>query len=141
MRRTFSTSVSNAGVNIWLLLSRMAIGAIMLTHGIPKLQNLLAGKLQFGNPIGIGEVPSLILAIFAEFLCSVLLIVGLATRFASICLLINMAVVVFFALSNQPFAKKELAILYLLFYLGFCILGGGKYSIDSLISRKSRRRY
>lgn len=141
MRRTFSTKVSNTGVNIWLLISRLAIGAIMLTHGYPKLQNVLAGKLQFANPIGIGETPSLILSVFAEFVCSVLLILGLATRFASIALIINMVVAAFFALADQPFAKKELPILYLVLYIGFSILGGGKYSVDALISGKSRSRY
>src|SRR4051812_7560009 len=112
MKRTFSTRVSNSGVNAWLLISRLAIGSFMLTHGIPKLQNIIAGNLQFGDPIGIGTTPSLVLAVFAEAICSALLILGLATRLASVCLIINMLVAAFFALAAQPFAKKELALLY-----------------------------
>lgn len=140
MKRTFSTNVNNNAVNLWLLISRVAIGLLMLTHGIPKLQMLMSGNIQFGNPIGIGTTLSLVLSVFAEFICSVLLILGLATRLAAVSLIINMLVAVFIALSTQPFGKKELGIMYLLFYFGFLILGAGKYSIDHFIAGKSKRR-
>lgn len=141
MRRTFSTTVNNTGVNIWLLISRIAIGAFMLTHGIPKLQKLMTGNVQFADPFGLGPTASMALTVFAEAFCSILLILGLATRFASIPLIINMLVAVIVAHGSQPFAKKELALLYLVFYIGFLILGGGRYSIDALISGKNRSRY
>ena len=113
----------------------------MLTHGIPKLQSLIAGNVQFADPFGLGPTTSMALTVFAEVLCSVLLILGLATRFATIPLIINMCVAVFVAHAGQPFGKKELALLFLVLYLGFCLLGGGRYSLDSLISRRSRSRY
>lgn len=141
MRRTFSTAINNNGVNIWLLIARLAIGALMLTHGIPKLQSLLSGNVQFADPFGVGPTSTLALTVFAEVFCSILLILGLATRLASVPLIINMLVAIFYALASQPLAKKELAIFYLIFYLGFLILGGGKYSLDSLIAPKSRSRY
>ncbi len=113
----------------------------MLTHGIPKLQSLMAGHLKFANPFGIGATPSLILAVFAVFVCSVLLILGLAVRLAAIPLIINMLVAIYYAHGGQPFAKKELALIYLVFYFGLLILGAGRYSVDHLIaSGKSRRR-
>jgi putative oxidoreductase len=141
MKRMFSTNVNSNGVNFWLLISRIAIGLFMLTHGIPKLQMLMAGNIKFADPIGIGAAPSLILCVFAEFFCSVLLILGLAARLASIPLIINMLVVLFYAMAKQPFGKKELAAIYLLIYFGFFILGAGKYSVDHLISGgKSKRR-
>ncbi len=140
MKRTFSTNVNNNAVNLWLLISRVAIGLLMLTHGIPKLQMLMSGNIQFANPFGIGTTLSLVLCVFAEVICSVLLILGLATRLAAVPLIINMLVAVFIALSTQPFGKKELGIMYLLFYFGFLILGAGKYSIDHFIAGKSKRR-
>lgn len=141
MKRTFSTNVNSNAVNFWLLIFRVAIGLFMLTHGIPKLQMLMAGNIKFADPIGIGTTPSLILSTFAEFVCSVLLILGLATRLASIPLIINMLVAIFYALAKQPFQKKEVAIIYLLIFFGFLILGAGKYSIDHLIGGgKSKRR-
>jgi putative oxidoreductase len=141
MRRTFSTTVNSNGVNAWLLISRVAIGAFMLTHGIPKFQALMAGNVQFADPFGLGPIASMALTVFAEALCSILLILGLATRFASIPLIINMTVAAVVAHGSQPFAKKELALMYLVFYIGFLILGGGKYSLDALISGKNRSRY
>jgi len=113
----------------------------MLTHGIPKLQNVLAGNMKFADPIGIGSTPSLLLVIFAEVICSILLMLGLATRFASIALIVNMSVAAFVAHSNDPFGKKELPLLFLVFFLGFLVLGAGKYSIDHLIGGKSKSRY
>lgn len=141
MRRAFSTVINNNGVNTWLLLARIAVGAFLLTHGIPKLQNLMAGNIKFGDPLGIGATPSLILVVFAEVICSVLLILGLATRFASIVLIINMGVAAFVAHAGQPFGKKELALLYLVFFVGFFILGGGRYAMDSLLNRKGKNKY
>ncbi|MCW3082175.1 DoxX family protein [Segetibacter sp.] len=141
MRRTFSTAVNNNGVNIWLLIARLVVGALMLTHGIPKLQNLVSGNVQFADPFGIGATASLALTVFAEAFCSILLILGLATRLASVPLIINMLVAIFYAHATQPLAKKELAIVYLIFFVGFLILGGGKYSVDSLIFGKNRSRY
>jgi putative oxidoreductase len=141
MRRSFSTAVNSNAVNVWLLIARLAVGALMLTHGIPKLQSLISGNVQFADPFGIGTTPTLALTVFAEAFCSILLILGLATRLASVPLIINMLVAIFYALASQPLAKKELAIFYLIFYIGFLILGGGKYSLDSLIARKNRSRY
>ncbi len=141
MKRIFSTAINNNAVNVWLLAARIAIGAFIFTHGLPKAQNLLTGNIQFADPIGIGSTPSFILVIFAEAVCSILLMLGLATRFASIVLIISMSVAAFVALADQPFAKKELSLLYLVFLIGFFLVGGGKYSLDSLIGRKGRSRY
>lgn len=140
MKRTFSTNVNNNAVNLWLLISRVAIGLLMLRHGIPKLQMLMSGNIQFADPFGIGTTASLVLCVFAEVVCSVLLILGLATRLAAVPLILNMLVAVFVALSTQPFEKKELGIMYLLFYFGFLILGAGSYSIDHFIAGKNKRR-
>lgn len=140
MKRTFSTNVNSNAVDVWLLISRVAIGLIMLTHGLPKLQTLLSGKMEFADPVGIGVGPSLVLAVFAEFVCSILLILGLATRLAVVPLMITMLVAVFFVHGADPFGKKELPVIYLLFYVGFLILGAGKYSVDHFIAGKGKRR-
>ncbi|MEJ7679236.1 MAG: DoxX family protein [Segetibacter sp.] len=84
MKRIFSTNVNSNSVNFWLFISRVAIGLFMLTHGIPKLQMLMSGNIKFADPFGIGATPSLILSFFAELVCSVLLILGLAVRLAAI---------------------------------------------------------
>jgi len=140
MKRIFSTNINGGAVNFWLFVLRVAIGVFMLTHGIPKFQKLMSGHIKFADPFGIGATPSLILAVFAEFACSILLILGLATRLAAIPLIITMLVVVFSVNAADPFAKKELPSIYFLIFFGFLLLGAGKYSIDHLIGGKGKRR-
>ena len=140
MKRIFSAQVNTGALHFWLFVLRVAIGIFMLTHGIPKLQKLMAGNVKFADPFGIGATPSLLLAVFAEFVCSVLLILGLATRLAVIPLIVTMLVVILHVHTADPFGKKELPLMYLLAFLGFFILGAGKYSVDYLIGGKSKRR-
>lgn len=124
--------------DIGLLLLRLGFGALMiLEHGWPKLQRILAGNLdQFGDPIGLGPELSLLLVTFAEFLCAILLMFGLFTRWALIPLIIAMLVAVFVANWGDPLSDKELGLLYLTAF--FCLLftGPGWYSLDRVI-RKS----
>lgn len=119
--------------NLWLLLLRVGAGAGMLTHGIPKFMNLLHGETAFADPFGIGQFPSFILVVFAEFLCSVLVILGIATRLAAIPLVITMAVAAFLIHGGQPFAKMELALLYLLLFATILVFGSGRFALGNLI--------
>ncbi|GAB3260458.1 hypothetical protein GCM10027347_24760 [Larkinella harenae] len=102
----------------------------MLTHGWMKVNKLLTGDMAFGDPIGIGSTPSLILSTLAEFLGSLFLIVGFQTRASAVVLMINMLVITFFAHGSDPFGKKEMPLLYFLIYLTLFFVGPGKHSID-----------
>lgn len=121
-------------LEITLAILRIALGVFMLTHGWPKMEMLLeGGPVRFSDPIGIGKMPSLILTVFAELFCSVLLVLGLLTRLAVIPLIITMVVAVFVVHGNHPFGKQEMGLLYLLGYLVILARGSGKFSIDHLI--------
>ena len=126
-------------VNIWLLLLRVLAASFMLSHGFPKLVKLMeGGEIKFGDPIGIGPESSLFLAVFSEFFCSILIGLGLFTRMATFPLIITMLVAAFISHGADPFGRKELALMYLLLYCSILVFGGGKYSVDKLISgRKS----
>lgn len=102
----------------------------MLTHGFPKLQKLVAGDLQFGDPLGVGQEISLVLAVLAEFVCSILVILGLFTRVAVIPLAVTMAVAFFIVHSADPLQIKELSLVYLTVFVGLFFTGPGRYSID-----------
>ena len=130
MNRWFKPVASPASLHGWLLLLRIAVAGMMLTHGIPKLQNILAGNWQFGDPLGIGTELSLALTVFAEVGCSVLILIGLFTRFATLPLLVTMLVAFLIVHGADPFGKKELPLLYALVFATLFFTGPGKYSVD-----------
>ncbi len=135
----FSTSPNQYFYNIGVLLLRGTAGVFMITHGWPKLQNLMtSGEIMFPDPLGFGAETSLVLAVFAEVLCAFLLVIGLATRLAAIPLIITMAVAVFIIHQNDGFAKQEMGALYLIIFITLLITGAGKYSLDYLLSRRRK---
>lgn len=83
------------------------------------------------TPIGIGELPSLFLTIFAELVCGVLVALGLFTRAALIPLIITMAVAVFIVHADDPFSKQEFGLLFLVPYVALLLKGPGTWSLDA----------
>jgi len=137
MKRFLHTRTRDESLDLLVFILRICIAAFMITHGWPKLLRLLeGGEIQFGNPIGLGPTLSLILVVFAEFFCSVLIGIGLGTRLASIPLIFTMLVAAFIAHADDPFRQKEMALLYLLFYILLLVVGSRKYSLDYLLTRK-----
>jgi putative oxidoreductase len=137
MIKPFQTKVSSFQINISLLILRLGSGALMLTHGWPKLTKLLSGaEIAFPDPIGLGSTLSFILVILAEFLGSIMIMMGLATRFAAFALAFTMAVAVFIVHADDPFAKMEMGLLYFLIFSIFILSGSGKYGLDAFISKK-----
>jgi putative oxidoreductase len=115
---------------------RITIGAIMMIHGLPKLNRLTSGEeIKFADPFGLGPQISLGLAVFAEVVCTIFIILGLGTRLASIPLIITMAVAAFYAHASDPFATKEKPILFLLIFIILAVFGSGRYSIDRLMTK------
>ena len=117
--------------DVGLLLLRLWLGVSMLyLHGWEKLMNLFAGKTSFLDPLGIGEMPSLICTVLAEAICSVLLIIGLWTRWAAVILAFTMGVAFFIVNGANPKGNGELAWLYFGAYLVLFVTGAGKFSVD-----------
>ncbi len=133
----FNTGKHSASTSLALLFLRVAVGLLMLTHGYGKLMSLFAqGPVQFPDPIGMGATTSLVLAVFAEFCCSIFLILGIATRFSVIPLLVTMLVAAFIVHGNDPIAIKELSYLYGTIYIVLFITGAGRFSIDQWLQKK-----
>ncbi|HBY66858.1 MAG TPA: DoxX family protein, partial [Flavobacteriaceae bacterium] len=103
----------NAAYHFALLFLRLTFSGMMLTHGIPKLLNLIQGDLEFGDPIGLGPSATLVLAVIGEAICPLLIILGIKTRIAAIPTIITMAIAAFLVHGSDPLARKELALLYL----------------------------
>lgn len=119
-----------------LLFLRVGAGLLMAVHGWGKLQMLLSGNVQFADPIGIGEMPSLILAVFAELVCALLVVIGFKVRWASIPVAITMLVAAFIVHGTDPWQKKELAVVYAVIFIALVLTGGGRYSVDGNLARR-----
>jgi putative oxidoreductase len=124
-------------VSIASLVLRLGMSIPMMTHGWPKVVRAWEGNWKFGDPLGLGEPVTLALAIFSEFICSLLLIIGFKTRFFALFPAFTMVVATFIVHVDDPWKKQELPILFLIGFLAICLLGGGRYSLDGkLISRR-----
>lgn len=116
-----------------ILFMRIFIGAMMLTHGIGKLQNYNAIVNSFPDPLGIGSAVSFAIITFVEVGCSVLIIMGLFTRLATLPLIFGMFVATFIAFPDKSFAAGELSFVYMGIYIMLLISGGGRYAIDAFM--------
>lgn len=135
MKKLFNTSLSSDRLQIALFLFRVVIGCGMLTHGLPKMEKLLAGDFSFADPIGIGVKLSLILTVLTEVVFSIFLIAGFLSKIATFCLAFTLGVAAFIIHSGDVFSAKETAVLYFAAFVFLLITGPGKYSLDYLISK------
>ena len=127
--------------SLGLLILRVGLGCLMLFgHGWDKLANFAEYAKGFPDPIGVGPKTGLALAVFAEFFCSILLILGIGTRLATIPLIATMSVAAFIVHANDPWQNKELAIVYLTGFAALLVAGGGALSLGSLVWKSMRRK-
>ena len=135
MKKLFSAKYSAGAVNAAMLLLRLSFGILMMMHGYDKLTHFSEYQGKFMNFMGIGQSASLALVVFAEFFCSLFLILGLFTRLATIPLIIATCVMVFKAHHGDVFGEAETAALYLTGYIVLLFVGPGKVSVDSMIGK------
>jgi putative oxidoreductase len=119
-----------------LLAIRLLSGGMMLTHGLPKFDRLFGeGPVKFADPFGLGPEISLGLVLFAEVGCSLLVMAGFKTRWATLPLLFTMLMAAFYAHGSDPFSDKELSLLFFTLFLSVLISGGGRLSADGLLGK------
>ena len=140
--KNLNTTGYNKTLLDWALLAlRIFVGVGMLTHGFPKLQYLLSGDtITFPDPFFISPTLSLALAVFAEFFCAILVIIGLRTRFATLPIIITMIVAILAVHITDGLEKQELPLLYLSIFTCILIIGGGSYSVDQMLFNRNKSR-
>ena len=117
--------------NIGLLLLRVFVGIGMLTHGIPKITRgpeFWAGLGGVMTGIGVPG-PTVFwgfMAAVAESVGALLLVFGACTTVASFLIVSTMTVAAFVAHASDPFATREMALLYLFCALFFMLKGAGR---------------
>ena len=134
--KILSTKYSAGAFNFSMLFLRVVFGLlIIIKHGYTKLMNFSTLHTQFYNFLGLGSNTSLVLAIFAEVLCALFIVLGLFTRIAVIPLIIMMLVAIFGAGAAKPLIESELALLYLGAFVTLLFCGPGRISIDGMINK------
>lgn len=137
MKKLLNTQPIN--IDLALLIFRVVIGLFMMSmHGYPKLLKFSDEEIKFYSFLGMGAGISLGLAVFAEFLCSLFIGLGLFTRIAALFNFVTMFVAGFMVHGDDPFKKKEMALLYLASFTLLLFTGPGKYSVDQLITARKK---
>ncbi|WP_289198413.1 DoxX family protein [Bacteroides acidifaciens] len=88
----FPDSAGNRRFDISLLSFRLLSGLLFMMHGLYKINDFDQMALTFPDPLGIGSELSLILAIFGEAFCSMMLILRLLTRLSLIPMMFTMCI-------------------------------------------------
>ena len=144
-------SPSASAASVGLLLLRVVVSGYMITHGWGKFQMVLNGKFgEFPDPLGIGSGVSLVSAAFAECICAILVVLGVATRMACIPLIFTMCIAAFVVHGKDPWTmskgaelfmsgaskswgSKEPALLFATVYAALLLTGPGRLSVDALV--------
>lgn len=130
----------NSQIGIFIL--RVGVSFMMLCHGWPKLVMLVQGHgSEWLDPLGIGSVLSLALCTFAEFFCSLAILLGFMTRLASLVLVVNFWVVIFVYGGENTWPQNELPQLYLVCFIALLCTGAGPVSLDRLLARRMHCGY
>lgn len=129
---------SPARVDWGLLCLRVWFGmSLFLKHGWEKPTNFGRMSQHFPNPLHIGPVPSLIFALISDAICSILVLLGLGTRWAALLIFVNIFVAWSFVHHFQFFGRGadhgEAVVLYLGAFLALAIAGPGRLSLDYIL--------
>ncbi len=124
------------GTSVGLVILRLAGLMMLIAHGLPKLGKFGGDPIAFADPLGMGVGLSLTAAVFAEVLCALLVVIGLGTRTAVWPLVFTMLVAAFIVHSDDPWGKKEFALLYVFPFLALAFTGAGRYSLDAIVCKK-----
>ena len=127
---------SNFGLSILLLIGRIGFGAMFISHGLQKLTNFKSLSSSFPSIMGLGSTLSLCLAIFAEVFCTLAFMTGFLYRLSMLPMIFTMVIAAFVVHVNDPFATKELALLYLLIFTIMYLAGPGSIAIDYFFARR-----
>jgi putative oxidoreductase len=129
--------------DVQLLVLRVGIGlTLFLKHGWEKVSMLSFANPHFADPLHIGTTPSWIFATITDGICSLLIVLGVGTRWLSALCFFNIFVAwalmhhfTFFG-KGQSTDHGELIVQYLVTFLVLLIGGGGRYSVDGVLADK-----
>ena len=123
-----------------LVLRLTTITPLFLKHGIEKVFTFSQMAAHFPDPLHIGPVPSLAFAMISDSICTLLMILGLATRWAAAIVFVNVfvawALVHHFEFLGHAADHGELIVLYLGVTLTLFLSGPGRFSLDGRSAKR-----
>jgi putative oxidoreductase len=127
-----SIQFAYGGTSLFLL--RIALAAIMIVHGWPKIKDLKKNAENFN---GMGFRPGMLfgtIAAFLEFFGGLLILVGLFVHFVAAFFIIQFAIIIVWKISKGMHLNGgwELDLAILAGFIVLFVLGGGAYSLDRL---------
>lgn len=134
--KTFLDSQSPTLTASGLLFMRvMAALLLLLVHGLPKLLDW-SGELQrIEDPFGLGAPLTLGVAVFAEVVCPLFLMVGVAARLACLPVIAVLLVALAVVHPDWTLEQGQFAWLLVALYGGLALAGPGAYSVSGYFWR------
>ncbi|NYZ63199.1 DoxX family protein [Luteimonas sp. SJ-16] len=127
-----------------LMVLRVVTGAF-LVHGTQdnvlsaeRMQEFIGFLALHGFPWPQLAAP---LSVYAQFVCGVLLVLGLFTRLAGAVVAVNFVVALAMVHWQQDFRGWWPALVLVLLGLHFSALGAGRYGMDALLARRRGPRW
>jgi putative oxidoreductase len=118
-----------------LFMRVMAAVLLFSIHWLPKLLDW-SGELQrIEDPFGLGAPLTLGLAVLAEVVCPVLLVLGVVARLACLPVLAVLLVALVVVHPEWSLEQGQFAWLLVALYGGLALTGPGLYSVSGLIGR------
>lgn len=132
-RAMFATNTNSDRMSAGLLLLRAAALSLFLRHGVEKLTGYSKMVQHFPDPIHIGAHAGLAFALLSDGICSLLVLIGLATRPAAAVIVTNLLTAFIFVHHAAYFSDShvELVVVYIIIFATFIVTGPGRFSVDS----------
>lgn len=115
------------------------VASLIGAHGWGKVANFAEQSGGFPDPLGLGSEVSMGLAVFAEVVCGLALLLGIGGRLPAVVLAVFFAVAFFIVHGDDPFGQKEKAFLFLAGFAALAFTGPGRLSLGGLIRKRWSR--
>ncbi|MEO6722205.1 MAG: DoxX family protein [Ferruginibacter sp.] len=135
MKSLLSTKYSAGAFSAAMLLLRLVAGILLMTHGYDKLVHFDKTATFMPHLFGMSSSITAALVIFAEFFCSLFVILGLFTRLACVPIIICMCYALFITNHGDVLGKGELGTMYLAAFSVLLFVGPGRVSVDSMTGK------
>jgi putative oxidoreductase len=120
--------VSGPGVAL-LFLRVTASVLVLLVHGLPKTIHYTSQLEAIEDPLHFGKTLTLGFAIFAEVVCPLLMIAGIATRLAALPIMLVCVIALGLVHREWTLDQGQFAWMLLIMFGTIAIAGAGRYRI------------